>query len=73
MYRLTPASKHALKTLLTRQSKRTFTVAPASDPLELMRANFKKRGMCDESGIRMPEVHLTMSIAFGADDPEKVR
>ena len=51
---------------------RAFTVAPASDPLELMRATFVKRGMCDESGFRMPGVHWTMSLAFGADDPMKV-
>ena len=57
---------------LTKCAVRAFTTAPASDPLELMQATFMKRGMCDESGFRLPGVHWTMALAFGADDPLKV-
>lgn len=57
---------------LTKCALRAFSTTPASDPLELMQATFRKRGMCDESGFRLPGVHWTMALAFGADDPMKV-
>ena len=57
---------------LTKSVIRAFSTAPASDPLELMQATFMKRGMCDGSGFRLPGVHWTMALAFGADDPMKV-
>ena len=56
-----------------RPALRAFATTPSNDPLVLMRQSFMKRGMCDSLGLRMPDVHWTMSIAFGADDPEKVR
>lgn len=57
---------------LTRCAIRAFSTAPGGDPLELMRATFMKRGVCDESGFRMPGVHWTMALAFGVEDPMKV-
>ena len=57
----------------TRAALRAFATIPCNDPLVLMRESFVKRGMCDSLGLRMPDVHWTMSVAFGDDDPEKVR
>jgi hypothetical protein len=62
----------ASRTAGTRPAIRAFATIPCNDPLVLMRESFMKRGMCDASGLRMPDVHWTMSIAFAANDPEKV-
>ena len=51
---------------------RAFTTAPSTDPLELMRMSYMQKGLCDESGYRLPGVHWTMAIAFGTDDPMEV-